>query len=53
MNGLGFSKFILFDGSWVYLWLVARARINLTDERRKELLDLANEMELGPQASAS
>ena len=45
MNGLGLSKFVLFDGPWLYLWLVARARKNLTDERRKELTDLANEEE--------
>lgn len=45
MNGLGLSTFVLFDGPWLYLWLVARARKNLTDEWRKELKDLANEEE--------
>ena len=54
MNGLGFSKFVLFNGSWVYLWLVGRARKNLTLERRQELSDQANEEEFQmAQASSS
>ena len=45
MNGLGLSEFVRFDGSWFYLWLLHRARKNLSEERRKELLDQANEEE--------
>ena len=45
MDGLGLSNFVLFDGWWFYFWLLHRARKNLTQERRKELLDMANSME--------
>lgn len=45
MKGLGLWNFVQFEGLWFYLWLVQRARKNLTPERRQELLDEANEAE--------
>ena len=45
MKGLGLWNFVQFEGPWFYLWLVQRARKNLTPERRQELLDEANEAE--------
>ena len=43
MNGLGLSNFVLFEGLWFYIWLLHRARKNLSEDRRQELLKMANE----------
>ena len=45
MEGLGLSSFVQFEGMWFYLWLVQRARKNLTPARRDELFNEAAEAE--------
>ena len=45
MSGLGLSDFVKFEGPWFYMWLMKRARKNLSEERIQELMSEANQAE--------
>lgn len=45
MEGLGFTNFARFEGTWFYLCLIQRVMKSLIEERKEAILQEANDAE--------